>query len=74
MPAKARAHSQRPSGTSEQAAKKVLLVDSLSSAAKAGTESKPVIAAINRCATQNQCTTEFFRDPYGLTGITLGGP
>jgi hypothetical protein len=49
------------SATAEQAAEKVLLVDSLTSAAKAGTENKPVIAAIKRCATQNQCNTGFFR-------------
>jgi hypothetical protein len=41
--------------------KKYSLVDSLTSAAKASTENKPVIAAINRCATQNQYNTEFFR-------------
>jgi hypothetical protein len=33
------------------------------SAAKAGTESKPLIAAVNRCATQKQEQNGFFRQP-----------
>jgi hypothetical protein len=34
---------------------------SVTSAAKAGAENKLVIAAVNRCATQKQEQTEFFR-------------
>ncbi len=36
---------------------------SVTSAAKAGAEKKPVIAAVNRCATQNQAQTRLFRQP-----------
>jgi hypothetical protein len=35
----------------------------LTSAAKAGTEKKPVIAAVNRCATQNQVQQRLFQQP-----------
>jgi hypothetical protein len=34
--------------------KKPFLINTLTSAAKAGAENGPVIAAVNRCATQNQ--------------------
>jgi hypothetical protein len=33
----------------------------VTAAAKAGAENKSVIAAVNRCATQKQAQTEFFR-------------
>jgi hypothetical protein len=41
--------------------KKCLPCGSLTSAAKAGVENGTVIAALKRCATQNQSCTEFFR-------------
>ena len=33
------------------------------SAAEAGMENEPVLAAVNRCATQNRMTQEFFSEP-----------
>jgi len=44
--------------------KKCFLGRSLIAAAKAVDENKPVIAAVNRCATQNQMNIEFFRKLY----------
>ena len=41
--------------------KKYLPRRSRTSVAKAGSEHKPVIAAVNRCATQNQVQHHFFR-------------
>ena len=40
---------------------------SVTSAAKAGAENKLVIAAVNRCATQKQEQTEFFRKLFSDT-------
>jgi hypothetical protein len=45
-------------GTAEQLAEKVHSVPQ--SAAKADTENTPVIAAVNRCATQNQVQRRVF--------------
>jgi hypothetical protein len=45
---------ESPTSAPEQAAEKYFQRRSLTSAAKAGTENKPVIAALKRCATQNQ--------------------
>jgi hypothetical protein len=41
--------------------KKCFSACSLTAAAKAGAENKPLIAAVNRCATQNQVQHRFFR-------------
>jgi hypothetical protein len=46
----------------KQAAEKVFHGRRPTSAAKAATENKPVIAALKRCATQNQGNTECFRN------------
>src|ERR1035441_8504928 len=49
-------------GTTEELAEKVpFLASGVTPAAKAGTENKLVVAAVNRCATQNQarhCATQ----------------
>jgi hypothetical protein len=47
-------------GAAEQAAGKVSPHRNFTSAAKAASENKPLIAAVNRCATQNQRQHEFF--------------
>jgi hypothetical protein len=47
-------------GTTEQVTEKVFPRRRLTSAAKADSENKPVIAAVNRCATQNQDATSTF--------------
>jgi hypothetical protein len=44
-------------GAASQAAEKVLSAPGVTSSAKAGDEKKPVIAAVNRCATQKQART-----------------
>jgi hypothetical protein len=48
--------------------KKCLLRRSLTSAAKADTENKPIIAAVNRCATQNQVHHLLFRSLLTYNG------
>jgi hypothetical protein len=58
--------------------KKCFLRRTVTSAAKAGAENKPVIAAVNRCATQNQVQHRVFPQPVrdsagqGMFFWTLG--
>jgi hypothetical protein len=47
-------------GTSQQAAEKLLAMHSVTSAAKAAGENRLLIAALKRCATQNQASTPTF--------------
>ena len=58
--------------------KKCLLGDSFTSAAKAAAESRRVIAAVNRCATQNQAQRRLFpqavkRCPDTNLGLSAAG-
>jgi len=49
-----------------EAAKKCFLAGRLISAAEAGVEDLPVIAAVNRCATQNQAHRGVFPQPVSV--------
>jgi hypothetical protein len=49
--------------------KKYLPRRSRTSAAKAGSEDKPVIAAVNRCATQNQVQHRLFPQPLSRAAL-----
>jgi hypothetical protein len=51
-------------GMAEQAAENVFPHRSVTSAAKAGAKNRPLIAAVNRCATQKQMQERVF--PQGL--------
>jgi hypothetical protein len=49
--------------------KRCFLAGRLTSAAEAGVENKPAIAAVNRCATQIKRTEVFFRSLFRRASI-----
>jgi hypothetical protein len=57
-----------------QPAEKCLLIGSLTSAAKAGAENKPVIAVLKHCATHDHTRIDFFPKPARAnTGLAEWG-
>jgi hypothetical protein len=48
-------------------AEKLLCLPQLPSAAEAGTENEPVIAAVNRCAAQNQTQNRVFQQSLNFS-------